>query len=98
MSELASPTGILLILILIGVGASFVALLLKYGALLKQIEALETEQTELTERMMDPSFFGGGTSDAVQEVTARLEEITGELAERYERWETLEELRESLES
>ncbi|MEK9612178.1 MAG: hypothetical protein VW307_10980 [Alphaproteobacteria bacterium] len=42
MSELASPTGILLILILIGVGASFVALLLKYGALLKQIEAFET--------------------------------------------------------
>ena len=42
MSELASPTGMLLILILIGVGASFVALLLKYGALLKQIEALET--------------------------------------------------------
>ena len=42
MSELASLTGILLILILIGVGASFVALLLKYGALLKQIEALET--------------------------------------------------------
>ena len=41
MSELASPTGILLILILIGVCASFVALLLKYGALLKQIEALE---------------------------------------------------------
>ena len=42
MSELASPTGILLILILIGVGASSVAMLLKYGALLKQIEALET--------------------------------------------------------
>ena len=42
MAELASPTGILLFLILIGVGASFVALLLKYGALLKQIEALET--------------------------------------------------------
>ena len=41
MSELASPTGIILILILIGVGASFVALLLKYSALLKQIEALE---------------------------------------------------------
>ena len=42
MSELASPTGILLLLILIGVVASFVALLLNYGALLKQIEALET--------------------------------------------------------
>ncbi len=41
MSELASPTGIILILTLIGVGASFVALLLKYSALLKQIEALE---------------------------------------------------------
>lgn len=63
-----------------------------------QIEALETEQAELTERMMDPSFYGGGTSEAVQQVTARLAEITDELAERYERWETLEELRESLES
>ena len=42
MSELASPTGIILILTLIGVCASFVVLLLKYSALLKQIEALET--------------------------------------------------------
>ncbi len=42
MHELASPTGIIIILILIGVGATAVALLSKYGALLKQIEALET--------------------------------------------------------
>ena len=42
MSELASPTGILIILILIGVVVSTVALLFKYSALLKQIEALET--------------------------------------------------------
>ena len=42
MSELASPTGIIIILILIGVSATTVVLLSKYGALLKQIEALET--------------------------------------------------------
>ncbi len=42
MSELASPTGIIIILILIGVGATTVVLLSKYGALLRQIEALET--------------------------------------------------------
>lgn len=63
-----------------------------------EIEALEAEQSELTERMMDPGFFGGGTSDAVQEVTARLSVITDELSERYERWEALETLRESVES
>ena len=42
MNELASPTGILLILILLGVGTSFVALLLKYSELLKQLTDLET--------------------------------------------------------
>ena len=42
MSELASPTGIIIILTLIGVIAITVALLSKYCALLKQIEALET--------------------------------------------------------
>ena len=42
MSELASPTGILLILILLGLGASFGVLLLKYGEMLKQIADLET--------------------------------------------------------
>ena len=41
MSELASPTGIIIILTLIGVCATTVALLSKFGALLKQIEALE---------------------------------------------------------
>ena len=42
MSELASPTGIIIILTLIGVSATTVLLLSKYGALLRQIEALET--------------------------------------------------------
>jgi ATP-binding cassette subfamily F protein uup len=63
-----------------------------------QIEVLETEQTALNERMMDPSFFGGGTSDAVKQMTARLSQLTDQLAERYERWEALETLRESLKS
>jgi hypothetical protein len=42
MSEPASPTGILLILILLGLGASFGVLLLKYGEMTKQIADLET--------------------------------------------------------
>jgi len=42
MSELTSPTGILLILILLGLGASFGVLLLKYGEMTKQIADLET--------------------------------------------------------
>ena len=42
MSELASPTGILLILILLGLVASFGVLLLKYGEMTKQIADLET--------------------------------------------------------
>jgi ATP-binding cassette subfamily F protein uup len=63
-----------------------------------QIEVLETEQSALNERMMDPSFFGGGTSDAVKQMTARLSQLTDQLAERYERWEALETLRESLKS
>ena len=42
MSELTSPTGILLILLLIGLGASFGILLLKYGEMTKQIADLET--------------------------------------------------------
>ena len=42
MSELASSTGILLILILLGLGASFGVLLLKYGEMTKQIADLET--------------------------------------------------------
>ena len=42
MSELTSPTGILLILLLIGLGASFGMLLLKYGEMTKQIADLET--------------------------------------------------------
>ena len=42
MSELTSPTGILLILLLIGLGASFGVLLLKYVEMTKQIADLET--------------------------------------------------------
>ena len=42
MSELTSPTGILLILILLGLVASFSVLLLKYGEMTKQIADLET--------------------------------------------------------
>ena len=42
MSELASPTGILLVIILLCVIACSVALLLKYGELIKQVLDLET--------------------------------------------------------
>lgn len=42
MSDLASPAGIILILILLGVGACFFVLLLKYGELARRATDFET--------------------------------------------------------
>ena len=79
MSELASPTGILLILILIGVGASFVALLLKYGALLKQIEALETYLHNLEKQADHNSGVLFRVADMADQVRIATSENTGSI-------------------
>jgi ATP-binding cassette subfamily F protein uup len=58
-------------------------------ALPAKIEALETEQRELTARLADPAFFKKGGAE-VGKATARLQEIEAELPAVYRRWEELE--------
>ena len=58
----------------------------------KRIEALETEQTQLTEKLADPAFFKKGGAD-VAKATTRLHEIEAELAAAFARWTELEEKR-----
>ena len=60
-----------------------------------RIEALETEQRELADRLNQPAFH---KSDAVDQarVYSRLEAITNELEVAYNRWTELEALRDGL--
>jgi ATP-binding cassette subfamily F protein uup len=60
------------------------------GALPSQIEALETEQRALAERMATPDYYqaGGAAMKADQQ---RSEEIESLLHAKLERWEALEE-------
>lgn len=55
----------------------------------KKLEALEADQTELHQRMADPSFFKG-SSQEIAAANAKLSSIKIELASIFERWETLE--------
>lgn len=55
----------------------------------KQIEKLDAEQAELTEKMADPEFFQQD-KDVIAATTQRLEQIEQELAKVYQRWEELE--------
>lgn len=59
-------------------------------ALPKQIEQLDAEQAELTEKMADPAFFQQD-KDVIAASTQRLEQIEQELAQAYQRWEELED-------
>ncbi len=58
-------------------------------ALPARIEALETEQTQLTAKLADPKFFKSAGPE-VGQATARLNELETELARTYERWSQLE--------
>ncbi|MCA9617822.1 MAG: ATP-binding cassette domain-containing protein, partial [Myxococcales bacterium] len=60
-------------------------------ALPATIEALETEQAELHERMADPTFYQAG-GDAVVKAQERLEALEGELERAYARWQELDEI------
>ena len=57
----------------------------------EQIERLESEQAELHASMADPEFFKQDGS-RLAEASARLEAITQQLTQCYDRWETLAEL------
>lgn len=62
-------------------------------ALPPRIEALEAEQQDLYRTMADPAFYQQG-GQAVVRTQNRLDVLEQELAEAYQRWEILEELRE----
>jgi ATP-binding cassette subfamily F protein uup len=53
------------------------------------IEALESEQTELTDRLSEPTFYEGDAAEQAR-VHARIAELTGQLETAYERWTELE--------
>ncbi|HEX9783913.1 MAG TPA: ATP-binding cassette domain-containing protein [Opitutaceae bacterium] len=57
-----------------------------------RIEALETEQAALTERLADPAFYHGAAAEAPG-VKARLKALEAELVKCFGRWEELEALR-----
>jgi ATP-binding cassette subfamily F protein uup len=58
-------------------------------ALPQRIEVLETEQHQLYQAMGDPIFYQKG-KDEIANVKARVSSLERELAEAYQRWETLE--------
>jgi len=60
-------------------------------ALPGQIEALESEQTQLHQQIQDPDFFKQ-EGNRVTEVNERLEAIQSELTGLYARWEALDAL------
>lgn len=57
----------------------------------ERIDALETEQTELTDAMSDPAFFQK-PADEIEKATTRLHEVEAELEHCIERWAELEEM------
>ncbi len=61
----------------------------EFDALPKTIETLEAEQTQLTAKLSDPSFFKLPGAE-VSKATARLEQIEAQLAAVYARWAELE--------
>jgi ATP-binding cassette subfamily F protein uup len=60
-----------------------------------RIEALESEQSELHQRMGDPAFFRQQGA-AIAEAQARLTELESALTSAYARWEALEAERDRL--
>ena len=61
------------------------------------IEGLEREQKELFQAMGDPGLYKKDRADIVA-TNDRLEELKRLLAEAYERWEELEQLRLDMEN
>ncbi|MBI2470353.1 MAG: ATP-binding cassette domain-containing protein [Planctomycetes bacterium] len=64
-------------------------------ALPQRIEALEAEQHQLYQAMSNPLFFQKG-KDEVANIKARATSLDCELAEAYQRWETLENLQNTV--
>lgn len=59
-----------------------------------KIEKLETEREDILNRMLEPSFYKKPSSE-IAETKVKLEKLEDELLKTFERWEFLEELRQS---
>jgi ATP-binding cassette subfamily F protein uup len=60
----------------------------------KQIEALETEQTDLHEKLADPALYQQGDGTMISGLQQRLQQLEPELESAYRRWEELEQIAE----
>jgi ATP-binding cassette subfamily F protein uup len=60
---------------------------------LAKIESLETEQSELVERLSQPDFYRSNATEQAS-VHARIAALTGEIEATYARWSELEALRD----
>ena len=59
-----------------------------------QIDALETEQSELHEKMANPDIYKEGDGSLINTLKKRHEEIEAELEMAYQRWEELDQVPE----
>ncbi len=57
------------------------------------IDQLETEQTEIHEKMVDPALYQAGKKEEITRLKSRLPQVEEELTTAYARWEELEALR-----
>ncbi|MDD5371574.1 MAG: ATP-binding cassette domain-containing protein [Anaerolineaceae bacterium] len=70
---------------------TFEAQKLELATLPERIQALESEQSQLTQAMSSPQFYQRASAEIAQ-AASRLKQLEEELAQAYEHWETLEEL------
>jgi ATP-binding cassette subfamily F protein uup len=57
-----------------------------------KIESLETEQSEIHEKMADPMMYKAENAGLIVELKERLEQIETKLEEDYRRWDELEQI------
>ncbi|MEO0794867.1 MAG: ATP-binding cassette domain-containing protein [Verrucomicrobiota bacterium] len=62
-----------------------------------EIEALETEQGQLAEKLSDGALYQETAKDELAQVQARLAEIEESILEKYTRWEELDALKTEIE-
>jgi ATP-binding cassette subfamily F protein uup len=58
----------------------------------QEIDALEKEKAEIIADLSSPEFYAKSDPDRVTATNARLQELEGELEEKYQRWEHLDQL------
>ncbi|WP_321368731.1 ATP-binding cassette domain-containing protein [uncultured Desulfuromusa sp.] len=63
-------------------------------ALPEQIDALETEQADIHEKLADPEIYKEGDSSTITTLQQRLQAVEAELEKTYHRWDELDKIPE----